>query len=141
MVMHASFLQDMQTGSHLQASRSPPPPRNDPFTTFDDEIRTRRQKKIFLDKYDSYFSAPELNKFDDIAFKDHDGLFDWMKQRLNLPDYTTKPNGIIYWQYDACYDELKKIFFFSPIMASTALKVFIESHTRRMSANNLGSDK
>lgn len=47
--------------------------------------------------------------------------------------------GISYWEYDACYDEIKRIFFFSPIMASTGLKVFIESHTRRMSANYLGS--
>ena len=42
-------------------------------------------------------------------------------------------------EYDACYDEIKSVFFFSPIMASTALKVFIESHTRRMSADHLGS--
>ena len=49
------------------------------------------------------------------------------------------PVGISYWEYDACYDEIKEIFFFSPIMASTALKVFIESHTRRMSARHLGS--
>lgn len=47
--------------------------------------------------------------------------------------------GISYWEYDACYDEIKSVFFFSPIMASTALKVFIESHTRRMSADHLGS--
>ena len=47
--------------------------------------------------------------------------------------------GISYWEYDACYDEIREIFFFSPIMASTALKVFIEHHTRRMSASHLGS--
>lgn len=140
--MHASFLQDMQTGAHLQDSRPPPPPRHDPFATLDDHLRTRLVKDIFLHKYLSTSPAPQLTTFDDIHFKDHDSLFDWIKQRLNSPDYTTKPNGISYWEYDACYDELKEIFFFfSPIMASTALKLFIEFHTRRMSATHLRSDK
>lgn len=141
MVMHASFLQDMQTGLHLQDSRPPPPPRNDPFAALDEDLRTRLVKYIFLHKYLSTSSATKIGHFDDISFNDHDGLFDWIKQRLNALDHTTKPNGISYWEYDACYDELKEIFFFSPIMASTALKVFIESHTRRMSVNHLGSNK
>ena len=98
-------------------------------------------KNIFLHKYLSNNpSAAILRHFDDLILTDHDGLFDWMKQRLDALDYSTKPKGISYWEYDACYDEIKEIFFFSPIMAITALKVFIDFHTRRMSAAHLGGE-
>jgi len=95
MVMHASFLQDMQsTGLHLPgAPLPPPPPRHDLFASLDEKVRTIIIKDIFLDKYLSSPSAPELTDFDAIAFKDHDGLFDWMKQRLNALDHATKPKG------------------------------------------------
>ena len=95
MVMHASFLQEMQsTGLHLPgAPPPPPPPRHDLFATLDEKVRTIIIKDIFLDKYLSSPSALELADFDAIAFIDHDGLFDWMKQRLNALDYATKPKG------------------------------------------------
>ncbi|GAB7333673.1 hypothetical protein MBLNU13_g05225t1 [Cladosporium sp. NU13] len=136
MVMHAFFLQDMQsTGLHLPGAPPPSPlPRHDLFVRFDEKVRTIIIKEIFLHKYLSSPSALELTNSDAIAFEDQDVLFDWMKQRLDALDYATKPK-----EYDACYDEIKEIFFFSPIFASTALKVFIECHTRRMSATHLGS--
>jgi len=138
MVMHASFLRSMQAGIHLRgAPLPPPPPRNDPFATLDEKTRIFIIKDIFLHKYLSTSRTHEPSTFEDIVLKDHDGLFDWMKQRLDALDYATKPKGISYWEYDACYDEIKEIFFFSPIMASTAVKVFIEFHTRRMSATHL----
>lgn len=49
--------------------------------------------EIFLDRYLSSPSALGLTDFDAIAFKDHDGLFDWMKQRLKALDHATKPKG------------------------------------------------
>jgi hypothetical protein len=145
MMMHASFLQSMQqSGVHLRGCRLPPlPPRRDPFATLDEKTRTFMVKDIFLHKYLSNNpSAQALNHFDGIVLADHDGLFDWMKNRLDALDYATKPKGISYWEYDTCYDVIKDIFFFffSPIMATTALKLFIELHTRRMSASHLGGD-
>jgi hypothetical protein len=141
--MHASFLQYMQqSGVHLRGYRLPPlPPRRDPFATVDEKTRTMIIKDIFLHKYlfnNSSFSKP--GHFDDLVLTDHDGLFDWMKQRLDALYYATKPKGISYWEYDACYDEIKDIFFLSPLMATTALKVFIDFHTRRMSAAHLGGE-
>lgn len=143
MVLHASFLQSMQqAGVHLRGYRLPPlPPRRDPFAILDEKTRTTIIKDIFLHKYLSNTSStPKFSHFEDLVRTDHDGLFDWMKQRLDALDYATKPKGISYWEYDACYDEIKEIFFFSPIMASTALEFFIESHTRRMCASHLGGE-
>lgn len=93
--MHASSLKDMQSmGLHPPgAPRSPPPPRHDLFATLDEEVRTIIVKNIFLDKYISSPAALELTDFEAIAFKDHDGLFDWMKQRLNAFDDAIKPKG------------------------------------------------
>lgn len=48
--------------------------------------------------------------------------------------------SIPFWEYGAYYDEMKNIFFFfffSPITATTGLKVFIKLHTRRMGATHL----
>jgi hypothetical protein len=95
MVMHASFLQDMEsTGLHIPGAPLPPqPPRHDLFATLDEEVRTIIIKDIFLDKYLSSPSAVELTEFDAIAFEDHDALFDWMKQRLNALNHATKSKG------------------------------------------------
>ena len=92
MVMHASFLRLMQTGAHL-APPPPPPPRVDFFKSLHENARTFVVKDIFLHKYLSHPSALELADFDAVAFEDHDGLFDWMKQRLDALGYATKPNG------------------------------------------------
>jgi hypothetical protein len=98
-------------------------------------------KDIFFHKYLSNNSpGSKISNFDNLLLADHDGLFDWIKQRLVALDYSTKPKGISYWEYDACYDEIKDVFFFSSIMATTTLKFFIEFHTRRMSATHLGSE-
>lgn len=92
MVMHASFLRLMQTGAHL-APLPPPPPRVDFFKGFHENSLILIIKEIFLHNYFSSPSAVELADFDAVAFEDHDGLFDWMKQRLNALGYATKPNG------------------------------------------------
>ena len=92
MVMHASFLRLMQTGAQL----APPPPptqRVDFFKSIHENSRTFVVKDIFLHKYLSHPSALELADFNAVAFEDHDGLFDWMKQRLDALGYATKPNG------------------------------------------------
>lgn len=143
MVMHASFLQSMQqSGVHLRGYRLPPlPPRRDLFATLDEKTRTMIIKDVFLHEYNSNTSCPSKHsRFDDLVLIDHDGFFHWMKQRLDSLNYTTKPKGISYWEYDACYDKIKDIFFFSPIIATTALKVFIDFHTRRMSAIHVGGE-
>ena len=95
MTMHASFLENMQsTGLHLPGARHPPPPpRHDLFATLDEKVRTIIVKNIFLGRYLSSPATLKLNDFDAIAFKDHDGLFDWMKQRLNVLDEAIKPKG------------------------------------------------
>jgi hypothetical protein len=100
MVMHASFLQSMQqAGVHLRDYLPPPlPPRRDPFATLNEKTRTMIIKDILFHKYisNTSSSSSELSHFDDLVLADHDGLFDWLKQRLDTLDYATKPKRISY---------------------------------------------
>jgi hypothetical protein len=87
MVMHASFLQSMQqAGVHLRDY------------ALNEKTRTMIIKDILFHKYisNTSSSSSELSHFDDLVLADHDGLFDWLKQRLDTLDYATKPKRISY---------------------------------------------
>lgn len=107
---------------------------------------------MFLEK--NLASLPEraaIGSFEDIPFDGYDMLFDWTKQELRElgqrwaeskgpmagPGYDSYGKAIPLWEYEGCFDQIIEIFSFSRAMATTALGVFTDHHTRRMRVDHL----
>ena len=72
MVLHESFLQEVQSSSGTQDTRTRSPPRHDPFEPFDEKTRISIVKDIFFYKYLAHSSTQlELSSFDDVSLEDH----------------------------------------------------------------------